>query len=373
MALIDGTKAAFIALLLFGLVAPSLAQQRPQSPFTVANVRAEASAVDAVEAKKVATQKAEMLAWRMLVGRLVDFRAQDRIAELTPEQLERLVTNIDVRNEGLSGTAYVATFGVTFSERGTGALFSQYGVFPILDRGPEILIVPVYIETGTARTADRNPWRNMLTQLDLTHALIPAKVAPVRGDLTAAIASAYFTNPAAGVETLKSQYHTTQIILAVAEIEGDDAINLRLAGSDTLGLFSVQRKLKSKEGVDEPLMQTAAKLVLETVEQRWKLTRGSAGTVSADAGASGGQGLSPVGIVPLQVTAQYSGLKEWTAIRTRLQQIPGIQNWNLDGVNPRSASISFSFPGGAERLTEMAASQGLSVENGPEGLVVKTR
>ncbi len=148
--------------------------------------------------------------------------------------------------------------------------------------------MPVYIEAGNARTADRNPWRNVLTQLDLTHALVPAKVAPTRGDLTAAIASAYFANPAAGAETLKSQYHTTQVVMAVAEIEGDDAINLRLVGFDTLGLFNLQRKLKSKDGVDEPLMQEAARFVLETVEQRWKLTRGSAGTVSADAGASGG-------------------------------------------------------------------------------------
>ncbi len=123
MALIKGTKTGFAAvLLLLGLAAPAIAQQRQQSPFTVANVRAEASAADAVEAKKVATQKAETLAWRMLVGRIIDFRAQSRIPELTPEQLERLVTDIDVRNEGFSGTTYVATFGVTFSERALGGL-----------------------------------------------------------------------------------------------------------------------------------------------------------------------------------------------------------------------------------------------------------
>jgi hypothetical protein len=243
-----------------------------------------------------------------------------------------------------------------------------------LDRGPEILIVPVYIEGGAARTADRNPWRTTLTQLDLAHALIPAKVAPVRSDLTAPIANAYFANPAATAETLKAQYHTTQVLLAVAEIEAEDAISLRLIGYDTLGLFNLQRKLKSKDGVDEPLMQTAARLALETVEQRWKLTRGGAEMVSADAGSSGeAPGLSAVGPVSLQVTAQFSGLKEWQAIRSRLEKMPGVQNWDLKGVNPRSALISFSFPGGAERLTAMAAAQGLSVENGPEGLIVKTR
>jgi hypothetical protein len=375
MALIYRAQAGLAAaLLLFGLVAPGVAQQRQPSLFTVANVRIQADAANAVEAKNAATQKAQMLAWRLLVGRLVDFRAQSRIPDPAPEQLERIISGIDVRNEGFSGTSYVATFGVTFSERAAQALFSQYGVFPILDRGPEILIVPVYIEGGAARTADRNPWRTTLAQLDLAHALIPAKVAPVRSDLTAPIANAYFANPAATAETLKAQYHTTQVLLAVAEIEAEDAISLRLIGYDTLGLFNLQRKLKSKDGVDEPLMQTAARLALETVEQRWKLTRGGAEMVSADAGSSGeAPGLSAVGPVSLQVTAQFSGLKEWQAIRSRLEKMPGVQNWDLKGVNPRSALISFSFPGGAERLTAMAAAQGLSVENGPEGLIVKTR
>ncbi len=78
-------------------------------------------------------------------------------------------------------------------------------------------------------------------------------------------------------------------------------------------------------------------------------------------------------VASLAITAQYSGLKEWQTIRTRLQSIPGIQNWDLKSVNPRSAQISFDFPGGASRLSAMAAGQGLTVEQGPEGLTVRTR
>ena len=73
------------------------------------------------------------------------------------------------------------------------------------------------------------------------------------------------------------------------------------------------------------------------------------------------------------ITAEFSGLKEWQTIRARLQNLPGVQHWDLKSVNPRSATISFDFPGGAERLTAMAGAQGLAVENGPDGLTVKTR
>ena len=158
--------------------------------------------------------------------------------------MERLVSDLQIRGEGVTGTSYVATFGVTFSERAINALFSRNGVIPILDRGPEILIVPVFIEDGTARTGDRNPWRSALLELDLGHALVPAKVAPIRGDITAAIANSYATNASAGVEALKAQYHTTQVVLAVASTGGgSDVLTLRLAGTDATGLFSLQRKV----------------------------------------------------------------------------------------------------------------------------------
>jgi hypothetical protein len=354
--------------------APAFAQQKLPSVFTVANVRAEAEAADAVEAKKRATEMAKMRAFRSLISRLTDFRAQTHIPDVPLEEVERLISDINIRGEGVSGTGYVANFGITFSERAAGAFFARYNVIPILDRGPEILIVPVYIEDGVTKTADRNPWRSALLALDLTHALVPAKVAPVRNDLTAAIANAYIANPASGVETLKSQYRTSQLLFAVASTGGGgDEIMLKLIGNDAAGQLSVLRKVRGQDAGEEPLLQAAARLAFETVQQRWKLTRDSY-VPSGDSGASpAASGYGGGGVTPLLVIAQYSGLKEWQAIRTRLQNLPGIQNWDLKAVNPREAQISFDFPGGADRLSAMAAGQGLSVENSPEGLVVKTR
>jgi len=376
MALI--TKATFLAgaaFAAFTLSGPVFAQQRLGSVFTVANVSAEAEAANSVEAKKLATQTAEGRAFQLLVGRLTDFRAATRLPELPQGEIEALVSDIATSGEGVSATNYVANFSVSFSERAVMQLFARNGIVPILDRGPEILIIPVFVEDGAAVTSDRNPWRTALLRLDLAHALVPAKVAPVRSDLGAAVAKAYAANPAAAVETLKAQYHTGQLMLALAEYEGgSDAISLKLAGDDSTGLLTLQRKVKVKDGTDETIMQTAARLAFDTIQERWKLTRNAYTGPVSDAGSgvtpafSGGSGFASV-----QLTAQFSSLKEWQAIRSRLQSIPGMQNWDLRSVNPRSAEIGFDFPGGAERLIAMAASQGLTVEKGPEGLVVKTR
>jgi len=360
----------------FVLSAPAFAQQKLPSLFTVANVKAAADAASAVEAKKLATQSAEVRAFRLLMSRLSDFKSEPRIPALAPEQIERLVSNIDVRDEGVSETSYVATFGVTFSERSIAGLLRQYGVTAIVDRGPEILIIPVFVEDGVAKTTDRNPWRSALANLDLAHAQAPAKVAPSRSDLTAEIAKAYFANPAAGVETLKSQYKTPHILLAIAEADdGGDGVTMKLAGSDAVGLFSLERKVKGGDVVDEEALHSVAQLAFETVQERWKLTRGGSQPVASAAARShdAGESLPSGNLVPLTVTAEFSGLKEWQAIRTRLQNVPGVQNWDLKSVNPRAAEIGLDFPGGADRLAATAEANGLSVEKGPEGLVVKAR
>jgi hypothetical protein len=150
---------------------------------------------------------------------------------------------------------------------------------------------------------------------------------------------------------------------------------MKLAGSDAVGLFSLERKVKGSDGVDEEALQSAAQLAFETVQERWKLTRGGSPAVQSAAARShdSGESLPSGNLVPLKVTAEFSGLKEWQAIRTRLQNVPGVQNWDLKSVNPRAAEIGLDFPGGAERLAAMAEANGLSVEKGPEGLVVKAR
>jgi hypothetical protein len=212
--------------------------------------------------------------------------------------------------------------------------------------------------------------------LDLSHALVPGKVSPTRGDITAAIANAYINAPAPSIETLKKQYNVEFVMLAVAEVPvGADTIEIKIVGQDALGLFTVKRNFKVSDGIDETAMRSAAQLAFDAVQERWKITRaggpqGGGGQTNPDqpAQAQGGGDAAA-----LEVTAVYNGIKEWQAIRSKLQQLPGVLNWNLKSVNRESAVIGFDFPGGADRLATLGAQQGLAIENGPSGLIVKMR
>ena len=61
---------------------------------------------------------------------------------------------------------------------------------------------------------------------------------------------------------------------------------MKLVGSDAVGLFSLQREVKARDGIDEAALESAARLAFETVQERWKMTRGSPAVATA---ASRGQ------------------------------------------------------------------------------------
>jgi hypothetical protein len=350
---------------LTSVASPTFAAPARGDLFTVANVAVEASASDAVQAKKIAIETAQRRAFHSLLLRLTDFRLHDRLPPVQHEQIERLVTNIDVRNEGVSNTSYQASFDVGFSSPGVKQLLNEFALPYSLDRAPGMLIVPVYIEAGAAIASDRNPWRSALKRRDLQNGPVPITLAPTRSDLTADIVSAYFASPASAIQSLQNQHRTRNVMLAVAEPgAGGDTLTLRLAGADALGEFTLERKLRVKDAESDELADFGAKIAYETLQQRWKLTR----PVSELAAAGRGGSLTPV-----ELTAEFSGLREWQAIRGKLQKLPGLQGFEVKSVNPRGAQISLEFPGGADQLAQVAGSGGLAVENSGRGWVVRTR
>jgi hypothetical protein len=332
--------------------------------FTVANVSVEAMAKDAVEAKHVAIAAAHRRAFSALLRRLTDFRLHDRLPAVQPEQIERLVSNLDVRNEGVSNTSYQATFDVGFSQRGVESLLNEFALPFSLDRAPGVLIVPVYIVEGAAVAGNRNPWREALSRLDLKNAPVPIALAPTRSDITADIAEAYLANPASAIQSLRRQHRTRNVVLAVAEPGGGGSLRLRMAGVDALGEFSLERRLRVRDGDDAEVADFGAGVAYHMLQQRWKLTR----PVSELAAAGSGGSLTAV-----ELTAQFSGLREWQAIRGKLQRLPGLQGFEVKSVTPRGAEISLQVPGGGQQLAQVAGSQGLSVENSGGAWVVRTR
>jgi len=63
------------------------------------------------------------------------------------------------------------------------------------------------------------------------------------------------------------------------------------------------------------------------------------------------------------LTVQFSSLKEWQDIRTRLSKVPGVQGMEIASLSARSADVKFRYPGGAPSLAAKLPSRRMSLMN----------
>jgi hypothetical protein len=136
--------------------------------------------------------------------------------------------------------------------------------------------------------------------------------------------------------------------------------------------------------------ELAAVVGLGVLEGRWKAANAPAGMARAPTsndfthapgtgygegpasyGARGGNAPAPGGQIRLAVS--FNGMGEWQSISQRLASTPGVGNLEVEGLSARGARIALSFAGGPDELARALGSQGLSLRNGPDGLVLSGR
>lgn len=339
--------------LFFVFCAPVWAKSGP-SVYTVAKVSVSAEANDAVVAKQNAQMQAQQDALRMLLKRMVSWRAHSRLPTLEDAMVERMVEGFSVRRESNSATRYVATLDYTFNQNAVRDLLNQFSLPYTDQQAPQVLLLPVMLEAGGVRAGTNNPWYVALSNVDGEHALAPVKLAAPREDLSAKMIEDLTNQSRELFETLKYQYHSENLVLAVAEVDAQATqLQVRLVGRDAVGNFSVSRNYRIHDGDKNAAADLAAEVVVKTIEGRWKSTRL----------ASLGQGNDDTMVVEsIALTAEFSGLKQWQDMRSRLQKVPGVQALEIKGLNPRAADISLDFPGGVTGLANAAQAQGLAVE-----------
>ncbi|HEY8264217.1 MAG TPA: hypothetical protein VIG26_07655, partial [Methyloceanibacter sp.] len=87
------------------------------------------------------------------------------------------------------------------------------------------------------------------------------------------------------------------------------------------------------------------------------------------------EGEKPQGEVARSVVAQvqFSGLKDWQDMRSKLMNVPGIQALEVNSLSARTASISFEYAGTLGKLQKELEKNGFSFENGEESFVLRSR
>ncbi len=345
------------ALAVFGvllIVGTGQVQAKGSPVYTVAKVDVEAEAKDAVEAKQIAINEGQQAALRALLKRLTPASAHQRLPILEDQMVERMIDGFSVRRESNSSTRYIASLDFSFEPGAVRDILNRFGLPYAEEQAPPVVLLPVMTEAGGVKTGSGNLWSEALEGVDTEHALAAIRLTPPRAEL----APGMIANPGSPevLQTLRQQYRTDALILALAEVDAQRTkLRLRLIGQDSVGNFYVDHAYPiTGQDVGEAA-KFAAKVVVGIVEGRWKSTR------LASLGIGTAAGEAPANLETVALSVQFSGLKQWQSMRQRLQRIPGLQNLDVQSLNARGAAISLEFAGGAERLAQAVQSQGLLI------------
>jgi len=330
----------------------SQGQAQEKAVYTVARLNIDMQAKDAVTAKEKALAEAKRRALVIVFRRITPFNSADQFPDIKAKVLDNMIEGIAVQRERNSPTRYLATLDLTFDAQAVRSLLAEKGI-PLSDQQADtITILPLYIVNGKIDHSGRDPWRGAWNTLDLTHSIVPVKLARSGPSLNMESLSGLLGgDPKAFVE-LRDKVKAEKLVLAIAEPTADGkTLTSRLFGFDRIGAIGLTRHDPVVGGDMKAAATYAASISQSILDGRWKL-------VQTPGGAAGGGGQA----VAIDVYVEFSGMSQWTDIRKRLTKVPGVNGVDVKSLSARSAQIGLQFPGGAESLASAVGSHGLSLD-----------
>jgi hypothetical protein len=366
--------------------------------FVIGNYPVEATASDAVKAKEQAIQDGQQAAFRSLLKRIVPVTSYGRLKQIKTTPAGGLIEGFSVRSERNSSTQYIASYDFSFQPEAVQRLLDGQGI-PYLDKqAPPIIIVPIYragSQPANVVAEATDTWTYAWRGLDLVNTLTPATLAEAKREIHADTLKAAVEGDSNAHRVIAGEYRTSLVILAVLEPSADGKkATVTLSGQDSVGNFTLARGYR----LDGDLAYTAelaAVIGLGILEGRWKAANAHLMTASAPAsygrggdersdtygapqpGSTFGSGPSSYPTLGsgslLRLSVSFRGMGEWQQISQRLTATPGVDNVEVEGLSARGARVALSYPGGPDALARALSAQGLSLSNGPDGLLLSAR
>ena len=368
-------------IVLLGLVAlgavPGEARAE-EGLYDVAKISVDTTAKNAVAARTNGMAEAQQRAMKILLGRIVPLSVQPQLPEFANEEVEGVVIGVAIRKEQNSTTRYLATLDVRFNQYAVKQLLANYAIPISEDRAPSISILPVMLAGDSVAGEGAESWRKAWDDLDLAHGIAPATLLRPRADLDAGAVKAALAGDPEALATLRNAYGYGGLVIAAGEIKGGK-FTMHLAGEDAVGPVSFDRT----DPMSGNASRDAAAAAFAELENRWKVTQ-QGGALPTEAAYEEGQPLPGAEAegepgepaeVPRNVVAlvEFSGLKDWQQIRSRLTQIAGLQTLEVNALSARAASVTFDFAGSLDRLQAALGQNGFALDERNGTLVLRSQ
>ncbi|MDA0998323.1 MAG: DUF2066 domain-containing protein [Proteobacteria bacterium] len=352
------------ALLVAGLLALGKPAMAADNVFEVKNIAVDVTAKTAAQARQLALAEAERRAFYGMVARLTLAEDQERIPEISGDEISAYVRDFSVASEKASSVRYIAKLNYTFKDEEFRRLLRAYEVPFAETPSKPVAILPV-LEFGATRVLWDTPngWRDAWERRSAPAGLVPLLL-PL-GDLTdvttigadqatfgdaqalAAIANRYLAGDAMTVYArLGLDQQTSGQILTV--------ILIRPAAPIPSALAAQQFPQRPEESLGD-LYARAANATARRIEDLWKranlIERSSAGV--------------------LAVTVPIGGLADWLAVQRQLAQIGVIKRTEIVLMSRQEVRVNLHYVGHPDQLGTALEQVDLSLnQEGGEWLVM---
>ena len=378
----------FLAAWLLAALVPLFASvpARAVELYAVGGIRVDVEAGSAVEAREIAFAEARREGLRRLLQRLTLPEDWPRLPDPGEVDVQSLVTAIEVEEEKLSATRYVATLRVRFSGEGVQRLLRERGIPALLRPSDPLLVVAVLERPGGTREVfgTFHPWRRAWLE-EGTHDTVLTLVFPL-GDVAdiAALAQGDGAPTPAVLERFGERYGTRAVLLATARIlderplPAEDAAAERAATQPDADRPDVEpaperlevelvpvgewpggvHRFEIRAGPGEAAEDLWSRAVREAVarlEEDWKrhdiVRAGEVARVAL--------------VLPL------ADLGTWVQIRRTLERAPEVRRLDVLRVSRREIRFSVEVLGGRERLRRLLAAGGFEAIPEAQGWLLR--
>lgn len=341
--------------------------------FTVGNYPVEATAKNAVAAKRNAIADGQTAALRSLLKRLVPVTLYSQLRRLKLPSAADMVTSVQVRSERNSQTLYEAELDFAFEPAAVQQLLRQSGVPFVEEQAPPTTVVLIYrppemvkgkVPRGFDKAAGQKTWRAVWTGLDLENALTPVKAKRLIAQVHPDTINMTLSRRGGGQRILAGEYGMSRVVLAVMQPDlATKRLNLEIAGEDAVGPIRLSRRFRFTPDELDFGLELAAVVTLGILEGRWKVlktggaTYASAGNRPAPIVRPGERALAG----PVRMIAQFDTMGRWQQMRRALESAPGVQRVDVNGLSTSEADISVAYSGTVQQFQDALSLRGLSV------------
>ncbi len=333
-------------------------------PYTVANVRIDAEAANALEAQTLAMQEGQAEAARRLIARLT--LPEDRMEtvfdrqpylneagemvsnpQLDPALVSEMISGLEIQDEQRSATRYLANLVVSFDPNAVERVFEAYGVPFVEAQARPTLVLPVYDGSNGFSLWQDNPWQDGWASQSFANALTPM-ILP--GDDAGAI----YLSPRQALSLDEAALRQVAALYGVnrmAILRAQNRDGIRRMGGYLLEINGAADLAVESWGpvqVSGSWEDAATQFVLDR-EAEWKRQ-----SVVRDGD-----------LAEVRLTIIYSGLEEWRSLQSAVTGASLIEDARLDAMSRDGALMTVNYRGLQSQLINELAERGAVLEEHP--------